>query len=249
VLGGSDLAVINRYADGLASALRGPRRLRADLVAEARDSLMDAAEAYLAAGVRPAEAARRAVAEFGDYREIVPGYQAELAAAQGRRTALWMATALPVLQVLAPLMWWRTTWTHTHSAPGYWLLTENFDYLSVGATAAAIVLLVGFGWGSRYVGDVMRYTHAVGVGVLAFLVVHGAAGAAVFALSVYQWPTVVRWPPLLVGLAVNAAAFGYAALTAWRCVVAARTEVATERHEIQLTGTEPAVPFRQSLGA
>jgi hypothetical protein len=222
---GSDLAVIQRYADGLAASLHGPRRLRADMVAEARDSLLDAAMAHLDAGLRPADAVRRAVDEFGDYAEIVPAYQAELAAAQGRRTALWMATVLPVMHLFAPLMWWKAPWTQgDHIVRGYWALTANFDYLSIAATVAAVVLLVGFGWGSRFVRDGVRYSHTVGVGVLVFLVVHGAAGVAVFALSFYQWPQCVTWPPIFIGAVLNLFAFGYAALTAWRCVKASRRD-------------------------
>lgn len=219
-----DLAIIDRYADGLAAALRGPRRLRADLVAEARDSLLDATEAHIEAGLPPAVAAQRAVAEFGRHREIVPGYQRELAAAQGKRTVLWLATALPLLHASAPLMWWRGPWRDSSPAPGssYWTLTTDYDYLSIGASLAAVILLIGFGWGSRYIGDGLRYAQAVGVGVLAFLMVHGAAGVAVFAMSVYHWPGVASWPPALIGIGLNAAAFGYATLTAWRCVVACR---------------------------
>ena len=218
-----DIAIIDRYADGLAAALRGPRRLRADLVAEARDSLLDATEAHIDAGLPPTAAAQRAVAEFGRHREIVPGYQRELAAAQGKRTVLWMATALPLLHLFAPLMWWRAPWqSMADPGMGYWTLTADYDYLSLGASLAAVILLVGFGWGSRYIGDSVRYAWAVGIGVLGFLIVHGAAGAAVFAFSAYHWPQMVTWPPVLVGGVLNGLAFGYATLTAWRCIMACR---------------------------
>ncbi len=130
--------------------------------------------------MRPADAVRRAVDEFGTYAEIVPGYQAELAVAQGRRTALWMCTALPVMHLLAPLMWWQGPWVNGKDPiAGYWTLTTNFDLLSLLASAVAMVLLVGFGWGSRFVRDSVGYARAVGVGVLVFLAVHGAAGVAV----------------------------------------------------------------------
>lgn len=223
---GNDLAVIERYADGLARALRGPRRLRADLVAEARHSLLDAADAHLDAGMRPADAVRRAVDEFGTHAEIVPGYQAELAVAQGKRTALWMCTALPVMHLLAPLMWWQGPWVNGKDPiAGYWTLTTNFDLLSLLASVVAMVLLVGFGWGSRFVRDSVGYARAVGIGVLVFLAVHGAAGAAVVAISVHQWPEVATWPPILIGIPLNILAFGYAAVTAFRCVDACRMEL------------------------
>jgi hypothetical protein len=218
-----DLAIIDRYADGLAAALRGPRRLRADLVAEARDSLLDATEAHIDAGLPPEDAARRAVAEFGRLREIVPGYQRELAAAQGKRTVLWLATVLPTVHLLAPLMWWRGPWLGTSDpGAGYWALTSNYDHLSLGASLAAVILLAGFLRGSRYISDSVRYARAVGIAVLGFLVIHGAAGTAVFGLSIYIWPQAATWPPVLVGIALNAAAFGYATLAATRCILACR---------------------------
>src|SRR4051812_30140518 len=186
------------------------------MVAEARDSLLDAAEAHLDEGLAPGDAARQAIAEFGHYHEIVPSYQAELAAAQGRRITIWMATALPVLNVLAPLMWWNEPWTSHPPVDGFWTLRSGYDYVSLGASAVALLLLIGFGWGSRYVRDEFRYARAVGVGALIFLAIHGAAGTAVFGLSVYQWSVGPTWPPILVGVVVNGVAFGYAALTAWR---------------------------------
>ena len=176
---GSDLAVIEGYANGLAARLRGPARMRAEMVTEARHSLLDAAEAHVDSGLAPVEAARRAVAEFGTFGEVVPGYQAELAAAQGRRTVLWMATALPVLHLLAPLMWWRAPWSNAPASDTYWSLTSNYDYLSIGASVVALVLFVGFGWGSRFLGDHVRFAKWVGIGSLGFLVLHGAAGTAV----------------------------------------------------------------------
>jgi hypothetical protein len=226
---GNDLAVIERYVDGLARALRGPRRLRADLIAEARHSLLDAADAHLDAGMRPADAAQRAVDEFGTYAEILPGYQAELAVAQGRRTALWMCTALPVMHLLAPLMWWQGPWVNGRDPiSGYWTLTTNFDLLSLLASVVAMVLLVGFGWGSRFVRDSVGYARTVGIGVLVFLVVHGAAGAAVLAISMLQWPEAATWPPILIGVPLNVMAFGYAFVTAFRCVDACRVELVSQ---------------------
>jgi hypothetical protein len=215
---GSGLAVIEGYADGLAARLRGPRRMRTDMVTEARDSLLDAAEAHVEAGLSPAEAARTAVAEFGTYRQVVPGYQAELAAAQGRRTVLWMATVLPVMHLLAPLMWWQAPWSNAPASATYWSLTSNYDYLSLGASVVALVLFVGFGWGSRFLGDHVGFARWVGIGSLGFLALHGATGTAVFVLSMLQWPTAATWPPILIGCTANGMAFAYAIVMAWRCV-------------------------------
>ena len=221
---------IDGYVAGLASALRGPRRIRQDLVAEARDSLVDAAEAYQDAGLPPAEAGRRAVAEFGSYPEIVPDYQAELAVAQGRRTALLIALALPVLHLIAPLMWWHSPWSnHGRMSSSYAHLTSSFDYLSVSGAAVAALVLLGFGWGSRYIRDGVRLTSAVGYGGLIFLMVHGIAGGLVVLWSIRQWPNAIFWPPLWLGASLMWLAFSYAGVCVWRCLATSRAQRAALR--------------------
>ena len=75
---------VDRYIDELDRALRGPRRAKRSLLAEAR---------------------RRAVADFGAVAEVAPGYQAELAATQSRLTGLAIIAALG-LQIVA----WDHSW-------------------------------------------------------------------------------------------------------------------------------------------
>jgi hypothetical protein len=90
-----ELDVLTAYLDELSRSLRGPRRPKADLLAEARGSLIDAVGAREARGVPTGEAQRQALAEFGTVAEVAPGYQTELAVAQGRRTgALILAVFL-----------------------------------------------------------------------------------------------------------------------------------------------------------
>jgi hypothetical protein len=93
--------VIDAYLTALGSALRGPRRAKADLLAEARDHLMDATAAYEEAGLEHAAAQHKAVADFGKVDELVSAYQAELGLAQGHRTALAAFT----LSAAQPLVW------------------------------------------------------------------------------------------------------------------------------------------------
>lgn len=212
--GGVD--VIDDYLSGLDRRLVGPRRAKADLLAEARDSLVDATEAYAVRGVADAQA--RAVAEFGTYLQVAPAYQAELAATQGRRTALFVAVALPLLHLLAPLMWTGSPWSGQPRGAGYFSLTDAFDYLSmVGGGVAALVWLA-YGPGSRYVRDSRRLTRGLGVGALVFLGVHGVAGAAVFAWSFLTWPATLTWPPVVAGVVLMWIGFAYTAHSAWRCV-------------------------------
>ncbi len=60
------------YLTELSRALQGPRRRRADLMAEARDSLEDATEAFEADGLDRYEAEQQAVADFGDLTRWFP---------------------------------------------------------------------------------------------------------------------------------------------------------------------------------
>ncbi|MEU9886049.1 permease prefix domain 1-containing protein [Sphaerisporangium sp. NPDC051011] len=98
-------SVIDDFVTTLARTLRGPLRVRRDMIAEARDSLTDTADAYLAEGMDRDEAERLAVAEFGMVTEIAPGYQDELAACQGRRTAAVLFVSVPLSTVIWSVIW------------------------------------------------------------------------------------------------------------------------------------------------
>lgn len=74
------------YVGELEAALVGPRRLKRDLLQEASDHLDDATEALVRAGHAPAEARRRAEADFGPVSEIADAYAVTLAVASSRRT-------------------------------------------------------------------------------------------------------------------------------------------------------------------
>lgn len=97
--------MIDAYIDELGSGLRGPRRVKSDLLAEARDALLDAVSAYERGGLARQAAEACAVAEFGSVAEIGPQYQVELAFSQGRRTALSIFLIL-IVQAAA----WQMVW-------------------------------------------------------------------------------------------------------------------------------------------
>ncbi|GAB1817863.1 permease prefix domain 1-containing protein [Herbidospora sp. RD11066] len=93
------------YLHELATTLRGPRRARNDLIAEARDGLLDAAEAYEEEGLPPDAARARAVSDFGPVAEVAPGFQEELTAAQGRRTATLLFLSTPAVALMWGVLW------------------------------------------------------------------------------------------------------------------------------------------------
>lgn len=212
------MRVIDEYLVGLDRRLAGPRRRKADLLTEARHSLLDAAEAYAARGLAEPAAARRAVAEFGTYPQVVPGYQRELTVAQGRRTAGLFAVGLPLLDLLAPLMWRDSPWAGAVRDPGYFLLAGAFDLFAlIGAGLAALVWL-GFGRGARFAPDGPVLARRLGVASLVYLVVYAAGGGLIFGWSVAQWPRTMTWPPVLIGLLVMNLMITLSGRSAWRCL-------------------------------
>ncbi|MBW0117522.1 HAAS signaling domain-containing protein [Pseudonocardia abyssalis] len=125
---------VDLHVAALARRLRGPARLRRSMLAETRAGLRDAAAAH-----RDAAAA---VAEFGSVAEIAPAYQAELTAAQGRRTALLLVALFPALVLGWDLLWSSgVAWTGPAPA-AVRLLAGVQDVASWGITALAVVLLV-----------------------------------------------------------------------------------------------------------
>jgi len=172
---------VGAFLGGLSSRLVGPGRAKRSLLAEARDGLVDATEAYVAAGLPADEAARRAVADFGGYRQVVPSYQVELAASQGRRTALLVAVTMPAVLVASRLMW-----TGARDV----LMAHAFGVLQVTAAIMAVLTLVGYGWGSRYlpvdrVPATVLLTRLTGVGVLAFVAAELVTGGVVFGFGTH----------------------------------------------------------------
>lgn len=147
--------LIDDYVAELGRAIVGPAGLKRDMVVEARDGLVDAAEALQAEGVPREEAERLAVAGFGAVEEVAPDYQEELTAAAGRRLGL-------LLMVVGPLTWlmWWSVWrmfpgdvTAWEQRPEwYGLLSRAVDALQLftGAVGGAMLLALGRGgWIAR----------------------------------------------------------------------------------------------------
>jgi hypothetical protein len=112
-----ELAVLTAYLEDLRRELRGPRRAKADLLAEARGSLIDATSAYEARGLTIQAAQQAAVADFGVVARIAPEYQAELAVAQSRRTGLLILGVF-----LAQCFLWDDASASARSTQHAWLI-------------------------------------------------------------------------------------------------------------------------------
>jgi hypothetical protein len=141
---------VETYLAELSRALTGPRRRKADLMTEARDSLVDATEAYEADGLDSHQAAQQAVADFGDLAEVVPGYRSELGIAQGRRTAV----LLLLVMLAQPIVWQEGVWAwnqHPDSdSPVVLFLNQLVMAAGVLSIAGGVLVLLATGIGLRH---------------------------------------------------------------------------------------------------
>ncbi|MFG1819105.1 permease prefix domain 1-containing protein [Kribbella sp. NPDC049174] len=147
---GSTLTPVDDYLTGLSRALPGPRRRKADLLAEARDHLVDATEAFEADGLDRDNAEREAVADFGELDEVAPGYRAELAVSQGRRTAVMLCLVL----CAQPLVWKEGLWGWNQDVvepnPVGTFLGQIVEVVGGLAMAGAFLAVIAAGIGMRY---------------------------------------------------------------------------------------------------
>ncbi|UPK76621.1 permease prefix domain 1-containing protein [Nocardioidaceae bacterium SCSIO 66511] len=147
------MSAVDTYVADLGAALHGSARAKHDLLQEARDHLVDAADAYVDEGMTMPAAEQRAVRDFGTLPEVAPSYQAILSVGQTRRVGLWMLAAI-VAQPFAWEFWATLPYGQYADARG-----GVFEYLdayveTVGAATLVFALLtvVGCGIGTRFLG-------------------------------------------------------------------------------------------------
>lgn len=167
--------------------LIGRRGAKADLLAEARDGLRDAAEAYRAGGWSETEAQRRAVADFGQVREIAGDYQAELSMHNGVRTLWLLVLGVPAMQTsweLARVFTYGAWSRLTTPNPGWYLYVTQFTHAAIYTVPVlGLLALLGTRWLSRRfdgvrTARVCRVLGAIAVGLNLFsvLLLIGATG-------------------------------------------------------------------------
>ncbi|MEU5722999.1 permease prefix domain 1-containing protein [Micromonospora sp. NPDC047738] len=215
--GYADVLVEERLRE-LAGQLHGPASLKADLLTEARHALLDAVEAYREDGLPPAEAERRAVAEFGSPAQLVPDYQAELAAGALRRLALRALAVAVLLMAGGDLTWRGSSWSDGPRPPeGYLLLSASLTaiWLLIAGLALAGLLLGVLA--ARYRSSRLpRLARAAGFGLTGGLALGAVAVSALFGWSVGLWNAALTWPPMIIGAALVSVGW-FALARAARC--------------------------------
>ena len=211
---------IDTYVAHLDRALIGPRRVKADLMAEARDSLVDAAEAQQTRGLDRRAAERRAVAEFGTVDEIAAAFRTELGVAQARRTLVVFAAVL----VPQPVVWAEGRWPWNSGEPAgsarpvVHLLDVMVESLGAAVMVGTVIALAACGIGLRWHFVRQHAARMTGLFVAAACVVMTLIGVV---LTVVGNPTPgvgLLW--LLVLLAGPLSIAGVAALRCFRVLSA-----------------------------
>ncbi|MEV6815846.1 permease prefix domain 1-containing protein [Micromonospora sp. NPDC051296] len=203
-----DDVLVEEHLRQLADRLRGPRRLRADLMTEARHGLLDAAEAYRDSGLPAHEASRQAVAEFGTPEQLAPAYQAELAVAALRGLALRILAFAAAASLAGDLTWRGSSWSEGPRPPaGYLLLSQLVEWVWAGAFLLGVagLMLVGATARSSRPG-LTTSARAVGTTLTGAAVLGALAGAALFAWSILLWDAALTWPPMIIGMLAAGAA-------------------------------------------
>jgi hypothetical protein len=92
--------LLDGWLADLGARLRGPSGARYAVLTELRDGLLEALDAHRDAGLALPDAARAALAEFGEPAEIARAFAPELAGREARRTALVLISTGPPIGLL-----------------------------------------------------------------------------------------------------------------------------------------------------
>jgi len=215
--------VVGSYLAELADQLGRPSAARAAIVAELEDGLWTATIAHQTRGLPPEEAARTAVAEFGDPHTVAAGFGPELAAATGRRVALALLTTGPLVGscwLLLGAATWRWTGRELPAALG--LVVALVGLVLVVAVPAAVLSVAVSGRLSRWlptgpqVGATAAAVAASACVVGDLLLLGGLLAAAVLTGG-------LAWPAALLAAGVSSTRLSLAGRAARRCLAARAT--------------------------
>lgn len=209
------MGAIDRYVAELNGVLRGDRRAKAELLAEMRDGLVDATEAYQGCGLGRQAAEQRAVSDFGAVSEVADECQKELALAQGRRTALLTCAVLAVQSIVwgSALQQVTSGWARG-SGLAYVVVEAAMKWLGLAAFIGSLLAALACGVGVRYLGARRGFARAAGLLALAVSGFVALAGTVLAALS----PRVVPVMALLWLTVFLAVPITWVAASARRCL-------------------------------
>jgi hypothetical protein len=206
--------LIEHYVADLSVRLPGPRRWRAAVLDEIRDSLLEGMDAHRDATDDPAAAARHAIAEHGPPGQVASAYAPELAAAWARRAGLLTLGIIPAMAII-----WNVALRTGPPAP--------WDHYSTGLHLAAILIAAGVCLtvvsSTAALLGTRRLARTTGGHLPAFRFAICAASIAVSVavlalLSVITAPGSLEWPGVLPALTMSLTALAGVAHTAHRSI-------------------------------
>lgn len=216
--------VIEHYVADLSARLPGPRRWRARVLDEIRDSLIEGMDTHRPTTAGPAAAAQLAVAEHGPADQIARAYAPELAVAWVRRAGVLALGVIPAMATVwnlalrvGPPSRWQPSGTVIHLAG---TVIASGVFLTLICSAAA---LLGTGRLAAAAGDhllvfrsaVCTASVAVSVAVLTLL--------SVVAARALTAPGSLEWPAVLAALALPLTALTSVGRTASRFITSSHT--------------------------
>jgi hypothetical protein len=134
--------IIDRYLSEIAAHLRGPSRTKADILRELRGGLLDATDGYRSTGLRTADAATAAVAEFGDPRQVAAAFGPELTASQARRLTWQLAATAPPIAILCSYAAQASDTGARHPWPWGWLQAPPVPLAAAAVLIAAVAAAI-----------------------------------------------------------------------------------------------------------
>lgn len=138
---GDTRAIVAEYTSAVTGRLDAPTSLLIDIRDEVEDGLSEAIESYRREGLPPEEAARAAVAEFGEPAVTAAAFATGLRLARARRTGLGLMATGPVvglLWIVAVL----TTGLSSGRLAGLWVVLPVVALaVAVGAPASELAVL------------------------------------------------------------------------------------------------------------
>ncbi|GAA0398204.1 hypothetical protein GCM10009530_57350 [Microbispora corallina] len=220
---------IDDYVAALRRGLHGPAAAKRDLVTEARDSLVDAAEAYECEGLPREQAERLAVEDFGPLGDITPGYQQELVVGQGRRTAALLFVSVPLTALMWSVIWKIFPDMPAGTVKPVWFtpVARTVDCTQVLTGVVGGLALLALGRGARRFDSPARVTRWLGLLVWGQMPV---MVAMCMAMSVAHGPLDMAQAPATV---VTALSYGF---WTWQLHSAARCLLYTSRPALTAAG-------------
>jgi hypothetical protein len=213
--------VIERYVADLSVRLPGPRRWRAVVLDEVRDSLLEGMDAHREAAGGPAAAALCAVAEHGPADQVARAYAPELAVAWVRRAGLVAVGIIPAMAIV-----WNLALRVGPPSPWH----PSGIGLRLAATVIAGGVCLTLVSSSAALLGTRRLAGTIGGHLLVFrsaiCVASIAVSAAVLALlgvvttRAVTAPGSLEWPAVLTALALSLTALTGVGRTAYRCLTA-----------------------------